>query len=76
MRKPGCRLNSILGRRATRLGNLLAEVGAGEVAAPIERWIAERRPRFVLLRPGRSTRRAAKDERWRVLVNEKIELEA
>ena len=60
---------------AQRLGYLLAKVGAGEVAAPLEPWIGKRRPRFVPLRPGRSSKRAARDERWRVIVNEKIEVE-
>lgn len=61
---------------AQRLGYLLDEVGAGEVGAALAAWIAERRPRFVPLRPGRSARRAAKNERWRVAVNEKIEVES
>ena len=61
---------------AQRLGYLLDEVGAGEVGAALAAWIAERRPRFVPLRPGRSAHRAAKNERWRVAVNEKIEVES
>ncbi len=61
---------------AQRLGYLLAEVGTGDVWAPLAAWIADQRPRYVALRPGRSTHRARKNERWRVLVNEKIEAEA
>ena len=61
---------------AQRLGHLLDAVGAGEVGRALAAWIAERRPRFVSLRPDRSSKRAAKDERWRVLGNEKIEVEA
>jgi len=61
---------------AQRLGHLLDAVSAGEVGTTLAAWIAERRPRFVSLRPDRSSKRAAKDERWRVLVNEKIEAEA
>ena len=77
----GSRLAEIVERegdlaRAQRLGYLLAKVGAGEVGAALEPFIAEQRPRFVLLRPGRSSKRAARDERWRVVVNERIEVEA
>lgn len=61
---------------AQRLGHLLDHVGAGETASPLAAWIDERRPRFVPLRPDHSVKRAAKDGRWRVLVNEEIEAEA
>jgi predicted transcriptional regulator of viral defense system len=61
---------------AQRLGYLLAEVGTGEVWAPLAAWIAEQRPRYVALRPGRSTRRARRNERWRVVVNERVSVEA
>ncbi len=60
---------------AQRLGHILDQVGAGEVAAALAAWIAEQRPRFVPLRSDRSARRAARDGRWRVLVNEKVEAE-
>ncbi len=61
---------------AQRLGYLLDEVGAREVGAALANWVAARRPRFVSLRPDRSSRRAAKNDRWRVVVNEKIEVES
>ena len=60
---------------AQRLGYLLEEVGERETASSLAAWIEERRPRFVPRRPDRSVRRAAKDPRWRVLVNEKVEAE-
>jgi predicted transcriptional regulator of viral defense system len=60
---------------AQRLGHLLEQVGAGDVGAALAAWIAKRRPRFVPLRSDRAVRRAARDQRWRVLVNEKVEAE-
>ena len=60
---------------AQRLGYVLEQVGARDTASSLAAWIEERRPRFVPLRPDRSVRRAAKDARWRVLVNEKVEAE-
>lgn len=60
---------------AQRLGHLLELAGAGAIAAPLAAWIADRRPRFVPLRPDRPWRRAARDARWRVRVNEKVEAE-
>lgn len=60
---------------AQRLGHLLEQVGARDTASSLAAWIEERRPRFVPLRADRSVRRAAKDPRWRVLVNEKVEAE-
>jgi len=61
---------------AQRLGHLLDALGASEVGTSLAAWIAQRRPRFVSLRPDRFSKHAAQDERWRVLVNEKIEVEA
>jgi predicted transcriptional regulator of viral defense system len=58
-----------------RLGHILDQVGANELGAPLAAWIAEQRPRGVPLRSDRSTRRATKDPRWRLLVNEKVEAE-
>lgn len=60
---------------AQRLGYLLELVGARESASSLAAWIEACRPRFVPLRPDRSVRRAAEDSRWRVLVNEKVEVE-
>ena len=60
---------------AQRLGHLLEQVGGHETASSLAVWIQERRPRFVALRPDLSARRAAKDARWRVLANEKVEAE-
>jgi hypothetical protein len=60
---------------AQRLGHILEQVGARELATPLAAWVASMRPRFVPLRSDRSARRAAKDARWHVLVNEKIEAE-
>jgi predicted transcriptional regulator of viral defense system len=60
---------------AQRLGHVLDQVAAAELSAKLAEWIAEQRPRVVPLRSDRSARRARKDARWRVLVNEKVEAE-
>lgn len=60
---------------AQRLGYLLDQVGTGEVAAVLATWVAEQVPRFVALRSDRSVRRATRNTRWRVLVNDKVEAE-
>lgn len=60
---------------AQRLGHILDQVGAGELGAALAAWVASLHPRFVPLRSDRSARRAAKDARWHVLVNERVEAE-
>jgi predicted transcriptional regulator of viral defense system len=60
---------------AQRLGYLLEQVDAGEVGAALAAWIAKRRPRFVPLRSARAVRREVRDQRWRLLVNERVEAE-
>ena len=60
---------------AQRLGHLLDAVSAGEVGTVLAEWVAEQHPRFVALRPDRPGVGAAKDGRWRVLVNDEVEVE-
>jgi predicted transcriptional regulator of viral defense system len=59
-----------------RLGHLLEKVGAGDKLEPLAALIADRSPRFVRLRPDRPRGDAARDKRWRVLINEDVEVEA
>ncbi len=58
---------------AQRLGYLLDLVEMGEVAAPLAGWVAERSPRLVMLRPGRSDAGMPTDARWRVRINADVE---
>ena len=60
---------------AQRLGHLLDQVGDGKVGAALAAWIGKLRPRFVSLRSDRPARQAVRDERWRVLVNDRVEAE-
>ncbi|HKQ72031.1 MAG TPA: type IV toxin-antitoxin system AbiEi family antitoxin [Polyangiaceae bacterium] len=60
---------------AQRLGHVLDQIGAGEKAAGLASLIADRGPRFVLLRSDRSAGRSTKDSRFRVIANEKVEAE-
>lgn len=61
--------------RVQRLGHLLDRVGARSLADRLARWVARRRPRPVLLRPGRPASGATVDSRWQVVVNERVEAE-
>lgn len=58
-----------------RLGHLLDAVGAASAAKPIAAWISEQRPRRVLLRPGSRRPIGEEDPRWRVSVNEPVEVD-
>lgn len=58
---------------AQTLGHVLERVGATELAVALSQWILEQRPRYVPLRVDRSARRASKDGRFRILVNEHVE---
>lgn len=61
---------------AQRLGYLLDLVGAGEAGAGLAEWVAEHRPRYRALRPDRPLGAAEKNRRWRLVINERIELDA
>lgn len=61
---------------AQRLGHILELVGATAAATNLAEWVAAQRPRYIALAPHRSIRRAAKNARWHVVVNERLEPEA
>ena len=56
-----------------RLGYLLEVVGAGKVASKLAKWLAGRSPRPVLLNLDRPGGEIARNLRWRVIVNCKVE---
>jgi cystathionine beta-lyase/cystathionine gamma-synthase len=60
---------------AQRVGLLVERAGTGDKTGPLAAWVAERRPRTIALRAARDTEGAQKDSRWRVLVNEKFEVD-
>lgn len=59
-----------------RLGYLLDRIEADYLGGPLSKWLAERSPRAVPLRPDSPVRDSLKDPRWLVLVNETVEAEA
>lgn len=61
---------------AQRLGYLLDRVGRREVARALAKWVDARAPRVTPLSPGAAITGAPRDARWRVAVNEEIEVEA
>lgn len=63
-------------RVAQRLGYLLDHIGHRRITAPLARWIKELQPRPVLLRPDRLAENAEENPRWRIIVNETIEVES
>lgn len=60
---------------AQRLGYLLDHVGARRITAPLAKRLRALHPHSVLLRPGRPAGQAQVDTRWRVVVNEVVEVE-
>lgn len=58
-----------------RCGLLLELAGAGDKIERLAAWIANRRPRTIPLRADRDAKGAPKSQRWRLLVNERIEVE-
>lgn len=60
---------------AQRLGYLLDRVRGRGQAKVLREWLERRAPRLVPLRPGRAGAGATVDRRWRVLVDEPVEVE-
>ncbi|MDP3768945.1 MAG: type IV toxin-antitoxin system AbiEi family antitoxin, partial [Dehalococcoidia bacterium] len=61
---------------AQRLGYLLELVGRQEVARALAEWVAARTPRVAPLASGQPITGARRDARWRVAVNEEVDVEA
>ena len=61
---------------AQRLGYLLDRVGRQEVARALAEWVNARAPRVTPLSPGAPITGADRDARWRVAVNEVVDVEA
>lgn len=60
---------------AQRLGYLLDRAGRQDVARALAEWVDARAPRVTPLAPGAVTTGAKRDARWRVALNEEIDLE-
>jgi len=59
-----------------RLGYLLDQVGASSsLMAPLAKWIAKKAPHAVALRADQSAVRQPTDRKWKVRLNEKIEVD-
>ena len=60
---------------AQRLGHILDLVGAGDRSSALAELIDEKKPRRVPLRPGRPVKGCVVDRRWRIIINERIEVD-
>jgi len=58
-----------------RVGLLLECGGASDKVERLAEWITNQKPRTILLRPDRDAARATKNDRWRLLVNEDLEVD-
>lgn len=60
---------------AQRLGYLLERIGQGTLAEPLARWIDTKKPRAVALRADRKMVGRRRAPRWRVAINEKVDMD-
>lgn len=58
-----------------RLGYLLEQLGEEELARPLADWLGTQRHRSVLLALGQSNSAALSDRRWRIVLNETVEMD-
>lgn len=61
---------------ARRLGYLLDRAGGQEVAHALAEWVDARVPRVTPLSPGPPITGIPRDARWRVAMNEEVDVEA
>ncbi len=58
-----------------RLGFLLDSIGERRLSDPLAEWLARKKARFVPLVPSATIRNGQRDVRWKLLVNEVLEVE-
>jgi predicted transcriptional regulator of viral defense system len=58
-----------------RCGYLLEQLGEQDLAKPLADWLAKRRYRAIPLVPGKRVGKIAADRKWRVLPNERLEVD-
>ena len=56
-----------------RLGYLLDQYGEKKSASELRKWASAKKTKFVPLRPGWDGEVSARDEKWRVLINDEVE---
>jgi predicted transcriptional regulator of viral defense system len=59
---------------AQRLGYLLDRLHLEKLAGPLARWVEKQAPRLTPLRPSRPITGAPRDSRWRIAVNENLQM--
>jgi len=58
-----------------RCGYLLEQLGEYDLAKPLAEWLAKRRYRPIPLVPGKALGKISTDPKWRVLRNERVEVD-
>ncbi len=58
-----------------RLGFLLDSLGEARLSDPLAKWLVGQKPRFVPLVPSEPKRNVRRDQRWKLIVNDVIEVE-
>jgi predicted transcriptional regulator of viral defense system len=60
---------------AQRLGYILENVVSGNRSSNLAEWINKKNPRNIPLNPGKPIKRQPANRRWRIIVNDKIEMD-
>lgn len=58
-----------------RLGFILDNIGKKHTTMLLNKWVLKKKPRYVLLCPGEKSGSLEKDSKWKVLINEVIEVD-
>jgi hypothetical protein len=57
---------------AQRIGFLISTFGIKKTVSELHRWLSEKETKFIPLRSGWNGEVKARDEKWRVLVNDEV----
>lgn len=60
---------------AQRLGFILDNIGNQDMTHPLNSWVLNKKPRYVLLCPGQEIGDLERDSKWKILVNDVIEVD-
>lgn len=60
---------------AQRLGFILDNIGKKHITHFLHEWVLNKKPRYIQLSPGRESGDSEKDLKWKILINEVIEVD-
>lgn len=58
-----------------RIGYILEDLGPSKLVLPLKEWLHTKKTQYIPLKPSKNYKNSPKNEDWKILINEKIEID-